>query len=40
MSRFLTVLTTTSDEREAQHLARGAVERRLAACAQVGGPVT
>ncbi|MEV6109403.1 divalent-cation tolerance protein CutA, partial [Streptomyces sp. NPDC051940] len=31
---------TTSDEREAQHLARGAVERRLAACAQVGGPVT
>jgi periplasmic divalent cation tolerance protein len=36
----LTVLTTTDSAEKAQELARGAVEARLAACAQVSGPVT
>lgn len=36
----LTVLTTTDSPAKAQELARGAVEARLAACAQVSGPVT
>ncbi|MYX75116.1 divalent-cation tolerance protein CutA [Streptomyces sp. SID3915] len=37
---WLTVLTTTDSEDKAQELARGAVEARLAACAQISGPVT
>ncbi|MFG2328507.1 divalent-cation tolerance protein CutA [Streptomyces sp. NPDC048604] len=36
----LTVLTTTDSAEKAGALARGAVEARLAACAQVSGPVT
>ena len=32
--------TTTSQRAEAEQLARGAVENRLAACAQVDGPIT
>ncbi|MFF4171917.1 divalent-cation tolerance protein CutA [Streptomyces sp. NPDC001744] len=36
----LTVLTTTDSREKAEALARGAVEARLAACAQVSGPVT
>lgn len=36
----LTVLTTTDSQEKAETLARGAVEVRLAACAQVSGPVT
>lgn len=36
----LTVLTTTDSAEKAEALARGAVEARLAACAQVSGPVT
>ncbi|MDQ0786856.1 periplasmic divalent cation tolerance protein [Streptomyces sp. B3I8] len=36
----LTVLTTTDSEAAARELARGAVEARLAACAQISGPVT
>ncbi|GAA2388609.1 divalent-cation tolerance protein CutA [Streptomyces glaucosporus] len=36
----LTVLTTTDTPEKADALARGAVEARLAACAQVTGPVT
>ncbi|GHE61165.1 hypothetical protein GCM10018782_39280 [Streptomyces griseoaurantiacus] len=36
----LTVLTTTDSEAGARELARGAVEARLAACAQISGPVT
>ncbi|MFE1228291.1 divalent-cation tolerance protein CutA [Streptomyces sp. NPDC058745] len=36
----LTVLTTTDSPAKAQELARGAVETRLAACAQISGPVT
>jgi len=37
--RFLVVQTTTDSRAEAVELARTAVEARLAACAQVSGPV-
>ncbi|MGK5451175.1 divalent-cation tolerance protein CutA [Streptomyces radiopugnans] len=37
---ILTVLTTTDSREKAEALARGAVEARVAACAQVSGPVT
>ncbi|MET7439581.1 divalent-cation tolerance protein CutA [Streptomyces sp. NPDC004082] len=37
---WLTVLTTTDAPGKAQALARGAVEARVAACAQISGPVT
>ncbi|GGQ15122.1 divalent-cation tolerance protein CutA [Streptomyces roseolilacinus] len=40
MTQVLTVLTTTDGAAKAEALARGAVEARLAACAQVSGPVT
>lgn len=36
----LAVLTTTDSAAKAEALARGAVEARLAACAQVSAPVT
>lgn len=36
----LTVLTTTDTAEKAEALARGAVESRLAACAQISAPVT
>ncbi|MGW7364107.1 divalent-cation tolerance protein CutA [Streptomyces sp. NPDC054841] len=36
----LTVLTTTDSAEKAEELARGAVEARLAACAQISAPVT
>ncbi|MEU6484015.1 divalent-cation tolerance protein CutA [Streptomyces sp. NPDC046887] len=36
----LTVLTTTDSAESAERLARSAVEARLAACAQISGPVT
>lgn len=36
----LQVVTTTDTREEADRLARSAVEHRLAACAQVVGPVT
>ncbi|MFI6283217.1 divalent-cation tolerance protein CutA [Streptomyces sp. NPDC051018] len=36
----LTVLTTTDGAAKAEELARGAVEARLAACAQISAPVT
>ncbi|MFF1479613.1 divalent-cation tolerance protein CutA [Streptomyces sp. NPDC058301] len=36
----LAVLTTTDSRAKADALARGAVEARLAACAQITGPVT
>jgi periplasmic divalent cation tolerance protein len=32
--------TTTEDRSDAERLARGAVERRLAICAQIDGPIT
>lgn len=38
-AEFLAVLTTTDSEAAAQRLAAGAVERRLAACAQIDGPI-
>ncbi|MFC9944211.1 divalent-cation tolerance protein CutA [Streptomyces pratensis] len=37
---WLTVLTTTDSEEKARNLARGAVDARLAACAQIPAPVT
>ncbi|MGQ4387527.1 divalent-cation tolerance protein CutA [Streptomyces sp. SAS_270] len=37
---WLTVLTTTDAAEKAEALARGAVEARAAACAQISGPVT
>ncbi len=39
-SLWLTVLTTTDAADKAERLARGAVELRIAACAQINGPVT
>ncbi len=38
--RHCQVVTTTDTRDEAERLARGAVEARVAACAQVSGPVT
>ncbi|MEU5080212.1 MULTISPECIES: divalent-cation tolerance protein CutA [Streptomyces] len=38
--RHLTVLTTTDSEEKAKALAAGAVEARIAACAQISAPVT
>ncbi|MCT4352814.1 divalent-cation tolerance protein CutA [Streptomyces sp. Je 1-79] len=40
MTLAWTVTTTTDSAAKAQELARGAVEARLAACAQVSGPIT
>ncbi len=37
--RYLQVQTTTDSRAEAMDLARSAVQARLAACAQVGGPI-
>jgi periplasmic divalent cation tolerance protein len=37
--RYLQVQTTTDSRAEAMELARAAVEARLAACAQVAGPI-
>jgi periplasmic divalent cation tolerance protein len=37
---WLIVLTTTDSEEKAHALARGAVDARLAACAQIAAPVT
>ncbi|MFF2524224.1 divalent-cation tolerance protein CutA [Streptomyces liangshanensis] len=39
MSEYLTVLTTTDSAEKAQTLAAGAVEARVAACAQIDGPI-
>jgi periplasmic divalent cation tolerance protein len=38
--RYCQVVTTTDSREDAEALARGAVEARLAACAQIAGPVT
>ncbi|MEU3555757.1 divalent-cation tolerance protein CutA [Streptomyces fragilis] len=40
MTQWLTVLTTIDSPEKAQALARGAVRERVAACAQISGPVT
>jgi periplasmic divalent cation tolerance protein len=37
---YCQVVTTTASREEADALARGAVEARLAACGQVAGPIT
>lgn len=39
MSEYVQAITTTDSEAAAAALARGAVEARLAACAQVHGPI-
>ncbi|MFE2379781.1 divalent-cation tolerance protein CutA [Streptomyces sp. NPDC059398] len=39
MAGYLAVLTTTDSESKAHDLAASAVEKRLAACAQIDGPV-
>ncbi|MFE4669400.1 divalent-cation tolerance protein CutA [Streptomyces sp. NPDC056716] len=40
MAEYLTVLTTTDSADKAQSLASSAVEARVAACAQIEGPIT
>lgn len=40
MAEILTVLTTTDSEEKARELSAGAVQRNLAACAQISAPVT
>jgi periplasmic divalent cation tolerance protein len=40
MTDTIQVVTTTSSKEEAEKIARALVERRLAACVQVAGPVT
>ncbi|RKN05729.1 divalent-cation tolerance protein CutA [Streptomyces radicis] len=40
MADHITVLTTTDSREAAQALARSAVEARVAACAQIDGPIT
>jgi periplasmic divalent cation tolerance protein len=40
VAQALTVLTTTDSAAKAEELARGAVEARLAACAEISAPVT
>ncbi|WP_225846946.1 divalent-cation tolerance protein CutA [Streptomyces sp. HPF1205] len=40
MAEYLTVLTTTDAPEKADTLARSAVEAKVAACAQIDGPVT
>ncbi len=40
MDVFIQVVTTVENRDDAQRIARAVVEKRLAACAQVVGPVT
>ncbi|MGW3085815.1 divalent-cation tolerance protein CutA [Streptomyces sp. NPDC001108] len=40
MAEYLTVLTTTDTAENARALAASAVEARVAACAQIDGPIT
>jgi periplasmic divalent cation tolerance protein len=40
MGTYIQVTTTTGTESDAQAIARTVVEKRLAACAQVIGPIT
>ena len=39
MTEFIQVSTTTDSEQAAEHIAAALVEQRLAACAQVSGPI-
>jgi len=38
-TNIIVVITTTDSREEAQRIARAMVEKRLAACAQVSGPI-
>jgi len=40
MSQFVQVTTTVSTQPDAEKIARVLVERRLAACVQIAGPIT
>jgi periplasmic divalent cation tolerance protein len=40
MTDFIQLMTTTETEADAQEIARALVERRLAGCVQVIGPIT
>jgi periplasmic divalent cation tolerance protein len=40
MSEFVQVLTTTGNRQDAEQIATELVSRRLAACVQLGGPIT
>ena len=40
MSELVQIATTTSSEQDARRIAAALVERRLAACVQVAGPIT
>lgn len=40
MAEYLQVLTTAGSEEEAERISAGLVERRLAACVQVIGPIS
>ena len=40
MPRYVQVVTTTDSEQHAQTMATALVERRLAACVQIVGPIT
>ncbi len=40
MSDYIQVVTTTERREDAERIARALVEQRLAACAQVSGPIT
>ncbi|MCX8035730.1 MAG: divalent-cation tolerance protein CutA [Candidatus Sumerlaeia bacterium] len=40
MADYMQVTTTTETREQAGQIARGVVERRLAACAQIIGPIT
>jgi periplasmic divalent cation tolerance protein len=40
MTDFIQITTTTANRRDADKIAAALVERRLAACVQVSGPIT
>lgn len=40
MSGFIHVITTTASQDEAERIARALLEKRLAACVQIVGPIT
>jgi periplasmic divalent cation tolerance protein len=40
MTDAIQIVTTTANKADAEKLARALVERRLAACVQIGGPIT
>lgn len=39
MTPYLQIITTTESREDAERIARALVERRLAACAQISGPI-